>query len=91
MATDTFAGIPPGLMDQPATQAFDAFAAKSDSVDLTIATRGIYTGSGGTMKVTMLGGTAVTFVSVPAGSLLPLRISRLWSTGLTATDVLGLY
>lgn len=79
------------LLDSPALTAFDAYAQKSDTVDLTVITRGIYTGSGGNIKVDMAGGGTMTFVSVPAGSLLPLRVRRLYSTGTAATDVIGLY
>lgn len=75
----------------PAENAFDAFAAKSDTVDLTNATRAIYTGSGGSIKVDLVGSGTVTFTSVPAGTLLPIRVKRLYSTGTTATDVIGLY
>lgn len=76
----------------PARHAFDAYAERSDVADLaTSFTRAIYTGSGGNIKVTMVGGETVTLVSVGAGSLLPIAIRRLWSTGTSATDVVGLY
>lgn len=87
---DSFQSNSPGL-DSPAAHVFDAYAAKSDSVDLTNATRALYTGSGGDIKVTTVMGDTVTFKSVPAGALLPVRVVRLWSTGTTATDCLGLY
>lgn len=77
--------------DSPATKAFDAYAQKSDTVDLTIVTRAIYTGSGGNIKVDMSDGGTVTFASVPAGAIIPVCISRLYSTGTAATDVIGLY
>lgn len=71
--------------------AFDAFAQKSDTVDLTHITRAIYTGSGGTMKVTMLDNSVVTYVGIPPGTNKQMQIRRLWLTGLTATDVIGEY
>lgn len=88
---DTFASLPPDHLIHPANGAFDAFALASDTVDLAIATRAFYTGSGGDIKVTTLDKQDVALVSVPAGTIFPLRIIRLWSTGTTATDVVGLY
>lgn len=75
----------------PGLNAFDAYAAKSDSVDLAINTRAIYVGTAGDVKVNMVGGGTVTFKNVPAGSLLPIRVQRLWSTGTAVTDCIGLY
>lgn len=87
---DSFQSNSAGL-DSPASRAFDAYAVKSDSADLTNATRALYTGSGGDIKVTTVLGDIVTFKSVPAGALLPVRVARLWSTGTTVTDCIGLY
>lgn len=79
-------------LESPATRAFDAYAAKSDGTDLSQPTRAIYTGSGGDLKVTLLGDTdPVVFPAVPAGSFLPLRVKRLFSTGTTVTNCIGLY
>lgn len=78
-------------LDSPAERAFDAYAVRHDSTDFANAARALYTGSGGTLKVTTVGGDTVTFVSVPAGSILPVRVARLWSAGTTVTDCLGLY
>lgn len=75
----------------PATRAFDAYAAKSDAADLTNAARALYVGSTGDVKVTTTGGDTVTFTNVQAGTFLPVRVARLWSTGTTVTDCLGLY
>ncbi|WP_348625967.1 hypothetical protein [Rhizobium sp. IBUN] len=40
--------------------------------------------------MTMATGQALTFASVPDGSVLPLRISRVHATGTTAESILGL-
>lgn len=88
--TDSFQSHSPGL-DSPASHAFDAYAAKSDTVDFTNVTRALYTGSGGDIKVMTIGGEPVTFKSVPAGLILPVRATRLYATGTTVTDCLGLY
>jgi len=52
---------------------------------------GVYTGEGGDIKVTTLRGTSITFKSTAAGSILPVAVSRVWSTGTSATTPLGLY
>lgn len=54
-------------------------------------TRGLYVGVAGNVKVTMESGEEVTFVGVPAGYILPIRVKIVWSTGTTATTMLGLY
>lgn len=88
---DRFQSNTSGL-DSPASRAFDAYAVRSDDTDFaTNSTRALYTGSGGDMKVTTVEGDTVTFKSVPAGAILPVRAARLWSTGTTVTDCIGLY
>lgn len=87
---DTFSTYQGGL-ESPVRSGFDAYAARSDTVDLGYDTRAIYTGSGGDLKVDLAGGSTVTFKAVPAGSLLPLRVRRLYATGTTITDCVGLF
>lgn len=86
---DLFQSFSNGL-GSPAFNAFNAYSERSDTVDLAVATRAVYTGSGGDIKVTMVGGGEVVFEDVPPGTKLDIRIARLWSTGTTATDVIGL-
>lgn len=44
-----------------------------------------------TLKVTTYGGSVVTFSAVPVGFVLPVAVSRVWSTGTTdATKIVGL-
>lgn len=63
----------------------------SDSTVLT-GVRGLYVGSDGNVAVIMVGdSSAVTFVGVKAGSVLPLRVSKVMSTNTTATDIVALY
>lgn len=66
---------------------------KSDTVDISYGqTRGIYVGVGGDISVNMVGtGTAVVFKNAQAGSVLPIRATRVLSTGTTATDLVALY
>lgn len=63
----------------------------NDSVDLTVATRGIYVGSAGDVKVDMLGSGTVTFTSLQAGTVLPVRATRVYSTGTDATGLIALW
>ncbi len=72
----------------PATHAFTVTPV--DNADLTEITRGLYVGGAGNLAVIMQSGAAVTFTATPAGSVLPLRVSRVMATGTTATSILGL-
>lgn len=51
----------------------------------------LYVGSGGDIKVTMIGGQTVTFANVPNGSFLPIQVNKVWQTGTGASSILGLY
>ena len=50
----------------------------------------IYVGVTGTVVVQTLRNQTATFVGVPAGSVLRIACTRVWSTGTTATSLLGL-
>lgn len=51
--------------------------------------KALYVGGAGNLKVT-LNGVAVTFTAVPAGTILPIGPSLVWSTGSTASSVVAL-
>ena len=85
--TDLFANQAPSLQG-PATHAFAI--TPGDSTDLSNVTRAVYCGSGGSLTVTMLSGATVTFDDLPDGCLLPIRVSKVLSTGTTASSILGL-
>lgn len=53
--------------------------------------RAIYVGGAGNLKVTTVGGDAITLNGLTAGSIIPLECSVLWSTGSTATNIVALY
>jgi len=62
----------------------------SDTVNLDTPSV-IYVGGGGTVKVTTAQGDDTTFVGLQTGSVIPVQVIRVWSTGLTATNLLRIY
>lgn len=54
--------------------------------------RGLYVGSAGNIKVDMAGGgSPVTFIGVPAGTLLPIEVARVYKVGTTASAMIALF
>lgn len=76
-------------LSAPATGAFAI--TPSDSTDFSTAVRGIYVGVGGDVVVVCKEGGAVTFKNAVAGSVIPIRATRVNSTSTTATNLVGLY
>lgn len=76
----------------PESPAAHGFAVTpNDSTDLTYIAR-LYVGGTGNLRVTlrdMTEGTYVTLNSVAVGYQ-PLLVKRVWSTGTTATNIIGL-
>jgi hypothetical protein len=62
----------------------------SDTVNLPTPSV-IYVGTGGDVKVTTAQGDDVTFVGVLSGSVVPVQVIRVWSTGTSATNLLRIY
>jgi len=68
----------------------------NDNIDLNLSsvemyTQAIYIGGAGDLRVMLLDNTvAVTFVGVKAGGVYPFKIKRVYSTGTTATNLVGL-
>jgi hypothetical protein len=62
----------------------------SDSTVLS-GVRALYVGVTGNLAVRPVGGSAVTFVAVPAGMILPIAVDRVMSTNTTATSIVALY
>ena len=87
-APDDFAFLSAGISG-PSSKA--VAIVPNNAVDLAFATRGIYVGGGGDLRVDMQdSGTAITFAGLAAGSILPIRASRVYATGTTATGLIGL-
>jgi hypothetical protein len=63
----------------------------ADGLDLVCVTRAIYVGGAGNLRVRMQGGAEVTLAAVPAGALLPLRVTRVLAAGTTATAIVALW
>lgn len=72
----------------------DAFTGTAD-VTLTTVSRGIYIAADGDIKVDFLGGidgrttsTAITFVGVKGGTILPIAVTKIYDTGTTVSGVI---
>ena len=86
--SDVFAHNSPGLTS-PGTRA--AAVTPNDSADLANVSRALYIGGSGDIKVTTSGGDTVTLVGVVAGSVIPLRVARVFATDTTASDIVALW
>ena len=87
-ATDAFSRQR-SLTNDPLTNALAV--TPHDTNDLVYVTRGVYVGGAGTLKVNMQDQGTVTFTGVPVGTLLPIRATRVYSTGTSATSILALW
>jgi hypothetical protein len=59
--------------------------------ELEFVTRALYVGSVGDVKVAMADSGEVTFVAVPTGTTLPIRVKKVFATGTDATDIVALW
>lgn len=84
---DLFANVHPSLSG-PATSAFSV--TPSDTAEFSTPPRALYVGGDGDLAIKMLVGDVVTLTSVAGGSILPIRVVRVLSTGTTATGIVGL-
>ena len=82
---------PAGAVGQisPSEGAFEI--TPSDTVDFDITTRGIFVGTSGDVKVDMVNGTTVTRKDMAGGIIHGMCCTRVYSTGTTATDLVGEY
>jgi hypothetical protein len=76
------------LTNDPFTNA--VLVSPNDEEDLEAVTRAVYVGGTGNMKVTMQDSGTVLFTGIPAGTVLPIRVKRIWSTTTNATAILAL-
>lgn len=87
-AVDLFVSHNTGL-SSPASSA--AAVTPSDDTDLGYVTRYLWVGGVGDVEVVMLDGTTVVLVAVPAGSLLPIRVSRVKDANTGATNIVAIW
>lgn len=62
----------------------------NDSTDLSFPARALYIGVAGNVAVYTADGSELTFVGVLAGTILPVQVYRVLSTGTTATSIVAL-
>ncbi len=62
----------------------------NDGADLANATRALYIGQPGNVRVRTVGGDIVTFAGMQGGVVYPIRADRVLATGTTASDIVGL-
>lgn len=83
--------IRPGDPRHQIVGAADGFAiTPNDTTDLPKLTRGLLVGTTGAVRVTMLSGAVLTLPSLAAGVIHSLQVTRVHSTGTTATGIFGL-
>ena len=68
-----------------------AVVTPNDDVDLDIATRGLFVGVSGDVKVTLLNGGTVLLKNVAAGVIHAMQVSRVWATTTDATDIVAVW
>lgn len=86
--SDKYKSYSPHL-ESPAENA--AAITPNDTTDLTNATRSLYIGGAGNVKIDTVLGDTVTLSGVVAGTVIPVRVSRVYATGTTATNLVGLW
>lgn len=62
----------------------------NDSADLATPARALIIGTGGALKVDMVGGETVTMAAVPAG-VLAISVKRVHATGTDASNITALW
>lgn len=84
--------MPQGVDGVNAASAEQAAAVtKSDETVFNPSARGLYIGVAGDVAVRMIGGQPVTFVAVAAGSILPIQVDQVLSTGTSATNIVRMW
>jgi hypothetical protein len=78
--------------DSPIAPAERCFAiAPDDNLELPMATKALYVGTGGDVTVRPVrGGEDVAFRNVPDGTILDIRVIAVRAAGTTAADIVGL-
>ena len=82
--------MPAPFSTTPDSCAVNCIAITPADTDLVQPVRAIYVGGSGNLKINDTGNGAVTFYNVPAGVILPVMARRIYATGTTATNIVGL-
>jgi hypothetical protein len=85
--TDRFEGREPHLAG-PAQHGFAVTPHNTNLISET--TRGLYVGGAGDLVLVFASGAQITVSSVPGGTVLPVRVTKVLATGTTATALVGL-
>ena len=80
-------------VQQSGTKASNAVTITPDNdiILATIPTAGVYIGGVGDIKVDMQGGSTTTLVGLKAGVVYPFKITKIYATDTTATDIVAVY
>lgn len=73
----------------PASHA--AAVTPDDDTDLAETTRAVWVGGAGNVEVIMAGGGTVVFTAVPAGTLLPIRVTRIKAANTDASSIVAVW
>jgi hypothetical protein len=63
----------------------------SDAQYLPYVTRALYVGNAGNIAVLMFDGSIIVFTNAVAGTILPIRVVKIFNTGTTASNLVGLF
>jgi hypothetical protein len=88
MATATNEFATHASFDAPFTRA--SVITPHDTNEIAYVTRGVYVGGAGTLTVVMQDGSTCLFSGIPAGTVLPIRVKIIKSTGTTATLIVAM-
>jgi hypothetical protein len=89
MGVDKFAKSS-SILDSPGKSAYAVVPA--NDTELAVYSRQVYVGGTGNLNVIMVGDTANTlFSAVQVGTMLPIRVKVIHSTGTTATNIVAVY
>jgi len=77
------------MATEPARDA--AAVTPSDSAQISPVARALYVGGSGDIKLVTEEGTTVTFQDIVAGSILPVKVTKVFATDTTATNIVALF
>ncbi len=69
----------------------DAFSVAPHDTNAFQATKGLYLGVSGDVRVKMKSGNIITFKGLSAGVIHPISITMVYATGTTALEIVGVY